>query len=108
MSNDRHTISQISLLLLCVCCYPLHSGKFIFFGDKLKQNRKTNRAGPAKKKIHEIKQTLRIYMARHLARFLRTWKLPENYKKIVQILFALRERKKRTQIIMLKLNGLWW
>lgn len=47
-------------------------------------------------------------MARHLARFLRTWKLPENYKKIVQILFALRERKKRTQIIMLKLNGLWW
>lgn len=36
-------------------------------------------------------------MAWHLARFHRTWKLPENYKKIVQLQFALslRERAKK-------------
>jgi len=103
--------TQLAKFRCCCCVFVVTHcilASLFFFGDKLKQNRKTNRAGPAKKKIHEIKQTLRIYMARHLARFLRTWKLPENYKKIVQILFALRERKKRTQIIMLKLNSLWW
>jgi len=93
MSNDRHTISQISLMLLLLLLLAIAFWQVYFFGDKLKLNKKANRG--RLKKIHEIKQTLRIYMARHLARFLRTWKLPENYKKIVQILFALRESEKR-------------
>jgi len=66
MSNDRHTISQISLLLLLLLLLAIAFWQVYFFGDKLKLNKKANRG--RLKKIHEIKQTLRIYMARHLAR----------------------------------------